>query len=261
MKEMNMARRYKKETKINKISNGANGILLIDKPEGPTSFDVVDKIRSQFKLKKVGHAGTLDPLASGLLIILIGKATKLSNKLTSFDKKYKFSCLLGTSTNTDDLEGKILSKKKIDNIDKEKLNAVLERYQGGLKQKVPRFSAAKINGKKLYELARANKEFNLPQKGIFIHNLKLNKIELPEIMLSVHCSKGTYVRSLCRDIGRDLGVGGCASRLRRISSGPFIVEDAVSLEILNNIDRRTLKTKIISLDDGNLQRYIQNTTT
>ena len=236
-----------------------NGVLIVDKPKGITSHDVVDIIRGGFKIEKVGHAGTLDPLATGLLVVLIGKATKLSNNLSGSDKEYEVSCLLGVKTDTDDLEGKIIKKQNQLNITKEDLEKALSKFKGKIKQKVPRYSAVKLKGKKLYELARKNKKFEAPVREVIIYDLDIIKFELPEVKLRVRCSKGAYMRSLSRDIGEVLGCGGCVSRLRRIISWPFSIDEAVKLKTLKNLDRPELEKLILPIKDNeSLQRFIQS---
>ena len=219
-----------------------NGILLIDKPAGPTSHDVVDIIRRRFKIKKVGHAGTLDPAATGLLVILIGTATKASGRLLNGDKEYEVICLLGTRTDTDDTAGKIESSQDNIAVSRRQVEQALEGFRGQIRQNVPRYSAVKVNGKKLYELARQGRQFSLPEKEVTVYELQIMKFNLPNVHLKIKCSKGTYVRSLCRDLGEFLGCGGCAAGLRRTRSEPFSVEDAVKLdEVKKMTDSQLLK--------------------
>lgn len=236
-----------------------NGILVVDKPANITSHDIVDIIREKLNIRKVGHAGTLDPLATGVLVVLIGRATKLSNRLTTSDKEYKVVCLLGTKTDTDDLEGRILRKSSPGNISKKKLNEALAKFKGKIKQKVPRFSAMKMRGKKLYELARKNKNFKLPEKEITIYKIEVLDFKLPEIKLKINCSKGTYIRSICRDLGEMLGCGGCADKLRRTKSFPFSEEEATDLNKIRKLNKKDIGSLIIPIaNNEDLQRLIKN---
>ncbi|MCD6223347.1 MAG: tRNA pseudouridine(55) synthase TruB [Deltaproteobacteria bacterium] len=218
-----------------------NGILLIDKEQGPTSFDVVYTVARKLNVKKVGHAGTLDPLATGLLIIGVGKATKILTFLSLGYKKYDVCMVLGVSTDTYDIEGKILHHKKI-NISEEKIKEVLNSFVGEIEQAPPPFSAVKYKGKKLYEYARrGEKVFTSPKKikiyNIFFHFMKENKV-----YFSVRCSKGTYIRSLVNDIGEKLKTGATVESLRRTESYPFTIKDAVKFSHLDK------KVSLISID-------------
>jgi tRNA pseudouridine55 synthase len=240
-------------------ANGVNGILVIDKPRGLTSHDVIDVIRETFKIKKAGHAGTLDPMATGVLVVLIGKATKLSAELASSDKEYEVDCLLGTTTETDDLEGRILEVKEEIRITKERLEETLSEFKGEIKQKVPRYSAKKVGGKKLYELARKKKNFVQPTKKVTIYKLEIIDFNKPVAKLKVSCSKGTYIRSLCRDIGKALGTGGCVSNLRRTVSGPFTLKDTLNLKKLKSLSKDKLDKIILPIKDHeSLFRFIQS---
>jgi tRNA pseudouridine55 synthase len=224
-----------------------NGALLIDKPQGLTSHDVVAFIRKRFKIKKVGHAGTLDPQASGLLVLLLGQATKKSNTFLNAAKAYEVDCRLGITTETDDREGRVIETFPLDNLTIEDVMRVIKSFEGEILQAVPRYSAVKLNGKKLYQLAREGKKFSLPQRTVNIYSIKVKKIELPFISLDVNCSKGTYIRSLCRDIGKELNCGGCVWQLRRIISEPFNINQALTLNKVKEMTRETLSEEIIEL--------------
>ena len=215
------------------------GILIIDKPEGLTSHDVVDFIRKKLSLRKVGHAGTLDPLATGLLVILIGKYTRKFREFMSFDKEYLATLTLGIRTDTGDAKGTIIGKLPYDDISEEKLRYVFKEFQGEIEQIPPMFSALKYKGKRLYQLAR--KGINVPRSArkIKIYNLELVSFNPPNVELRILCSKGTYIRSLAEDIGRRLGCGAFISRIKRIGLGPFKIKDAISLE---NIDESFLRS-------------------
>ncbi|SHH18559.1 tRNA pseudouridine(55) synthase TruB [Clostridium grantii] len=206
-----------------------NGVIIVDKPVGISSFDVIRRIKKATNIKKIGHTGTLDPLASGVLPICIGKATKLSNYLMSEKKTYRAELKLGVVTDTYDREGKILSENTIE-LSKEKVTEAIMSFVGEIKQIPPMYSALKINGKRLYELARQGIEVEREKRDITIYNIDIINMDLPYIIFDVQCSKGTYIRSLCYDIGEKLNVGGCMWNLRRISSGHFNIEESIELD-------------------------------
>lgn len=210
-----------------------DGILIIDKPQGLTSHDCVKKIRETFNIKKVGHAGTLDPMATGILILLLGKATRLFPDFSGFDKEYKATLTLGITTETGDIEGNIVKSQPYDYVKLERLLEVFDKFQGETEQIPPMVSALKYKGKKLYQLARKGIVIPRSPRKIFIHSLIMEKYNPPEIEFKVKCSKGTYIRKLGEDMGDLLGCGGCISRLRRIMAGPFGIEEAIKLEEAN----------------------------
>jgi len=227
------------------------GILLIDKPSGVTSHDVVDLVRRKLGVKKVGHAGTLDPLATGLLIILVGREyTKKQAEFMAGDKEYLVTGKLGMTTDTYDVEGNITSEaawEQTSQVTKLKVKKLLGSFTGIIKQQVPAFSAVKIKGKKLYELAREARKVkvqvkvkDLPIREVEIKELELVDFtadpvkQLAEFSLRVICSKGTYIRSLIHDFGQELGVGATVTALRRLKSGGFNVEEAVKLSSFNS---------------------------
>lgn len=234
-----------------------NGILIVDKPKGLTSHDIVDSIRRKFKLKRVGHAGFLDPAATGVLVILIGTATKFSNLFTNADKEYLVKCLLGVVTDTDDLDGQISVKTSHVKINRQEFEKALSNFKGKIKQKVPRFSAVKLKGKKLYQLARKGQGFELPEKEVSIYAIEIIEFDLPEVSLRIVCSKGTYMRAFCRDLGAFLGCGGCVSALRRIQSGPFSINDAVEFENLKTLNTHQLVKLLKPISDyESLQKFV-----
>lgn len=206
------------------------GVLLIDKPCGLTSHDVVDKVRRKLKMKRIGHAGTLDPMATGLLIMLVGKATKLSQYLMSLDKTYEGTIKLGESTNTYDGEGEVMTKRSVPSLTLEEVAAVVSSHLGDQYQKPPMFSAVKINGQPLYKMARQGKEVEREPRFIRISRFDVVRFDSPEVDFSLDCTKGTYVRSLANDIGEKIGCGGYLSGLRRIASDKFNLNDAITLE-------------------------------
>jgi len=214
-----------------------NGVLIIDKPEGWTSHDVVAKLRGALRIKRIGHGGTLDPMATGVLPIFIGTATRLSNTSTDADKEYIAGIKLGTVTDTQDITGNILSENEV-TVTLDDLKAILPRFTGPQKQIPPMFSAKKKDGKKLYELARKGIEVEREPRDIEIFELDLTT---QGDQFRVKCSKGTYIRTLCHDIGTALGCGAVMSSLRRTISGSYKIEDAHTLEtVLKAIEDNTI---------------------
>lgn len=228
-----------------------NGIILINKPKGITSRDVVNKISHKLKIKKVGHNGTLDPLATGVLVICIGKATKLNELLTSKTKEYIAEVTLGISTDTLDITGNVLQEKK-ENLKKEDLEKVINSYQKTYMQEVPKYSAVKVNGKKLYEYARNGEDVILPKKEVSIFNIELLNFEESKFTFKCLVSKGTYIRSLIKDILTDLNVIGTMSNLVRSKQGNFELKDTYTIDDIENN-----KYSIISIKDSlNLKTVI-----
>ncbi|MEW6618627.1 MAG: tRNA pseudouridine(55) synthase TruB [bacterium] len=210
-----------------------DGILNINKPAGMTSHDVVQCIRRLINQKKVGHAGTLDPQAEGVLILLLGKATKLSESLKSDSKEYLAEMKLGIKTTTQDAWGQIIEQKSNFTIQKKDIEKVLLDFEGEINQIPPMFSAIHHEGKRLYELARLGKEVERQPRKVKIFEIKLlNFIHQDEFRFKVTCSSGTYIRTLCADIGEALGVGGHLTSLKRIKSGNFKIEDSIGLKDL-----------------------------
>ena len=219
-----------------------SGILIIDKPESWTSQDVCAKLRGVFHERRIGHAGTLDPMATGVLPVFVGRATRAVEFASESDKEYVAGLRLGLVTNTQDTTGEALEEKPDTQASGAELESVLENFRGDILQVPPMYSAIKINGKKLYELARKGKEVERPPRPVTIHSLTVEGQQSPrDFLLRVRCSKGTYVRTLCHDIGWALGCGGCMSSLRRTMAAGFSLEDAVSLEaVLNASDPAAL---------------------
>ncbi len=206
-----------------------NGVLVIDKPEGPTSFDVVRKVRHALRIKKVGHTGTLDPLATGVLPLCLGDATKIAGFITEGDKSYDAVVTLGAETDTQDCQGKILKSAPVPALSKELLEAALQRFRGAFAQLPPMFSAVKVDGRRLYEAARAGEEVERETRQVTVHELLLRDFSATELRLSVRCSKGFFVRTLAHDLGQVLGCGAHIKALRRTASGPFQLQQAVPL--------------------------------
>ena len=217
-----------------------NGIIVINKEPGFTSHDVVAKMRGICGQKKIGHTGTLDPAAVGVLPVCLGSATKLCDLLTDKDKEYVAELLLGVETDTQDTTGQILREYPV-SVTPEQVRECAASFVGEIMQVPPMYSALKINGKKLYELARAGKEVERKSRPVTIKELEILKIRLPVIALRVVCSKGTYIRTLCADIGEKLGCGGTMQSLRRTRAGSFLLSDAIMLGELQRLkDERRL---------------------
>ena len=206
-----------------------NGILLIDKPESWTSNDVVQKLRGVLHEKRIGHAGTLDPMATGLLTVFVGRATRAVEFAESDKKRYLAGLRLGLKTDTQDITGTVLESCG-DAVSREELEAVLEDFRGEIRQTPPMYSAVRVNGKRLYELARKGQTVERPERTVSIFSLEILEKNGEDWMLEVECSKGTYIRTLCHDIGEKLGCGACLSSLRRTGAGIFSVEDAHTVD-------------------------------
>lgn len=211
-----------------KYNNNINGVILVNKPKGLTSRDVVNEVQKNLNTK-AGHTGTLDPLARGVLVVCLGKATKLTEMLTSTQKEYIAEVKLGYETDTLDVEGKTIEEKEI-NLTKDDLKKTLEKFTKTYNQEVPKYSAVKIKGKKLYEYARSGEEVTLPKKKVTIYDLSLLDYENGTIRFYTKVSKGTYIRSLIRDICHELNNLGTMSNLARISQGKYQIKDAFTLE-------------------------------
>ena len=207
-----------------------DGALLIDKPAGPTSHDIVDEIRDGFRIKKVGHCGTLDPNATGLLIMLLGRGTKLSEKLMSDDKVYSGWIKFGETTNSYDTDGDVLETKPVPPLSMDLLNEAAAGFIGDIMQQPPMVSAVKIGGVPLYKLARKGVEVERKSRLIHIYNFRFTQYEEPYAFFRVACTKGTYVRSLAHELGQKFGCGAHLATLRRVSSGKFDVADALKYE-------------------------------
>ncbi len=226
----------------------ADGIVNIYKEKGFTSHDVVAKMRGILKQKKIGHTGTLDPMAEGVLPVCLGKATKLCDMLTDRSKTYEAVLLLGTETDTQDTTGAVLSQSEVHATENQVREAVLS-FLGHYDQIPPMYSALKVNGKKLYELARAGKEVERKARPVEILEIRVDKIELPRATITVTCSKGTYIRTLCYDIGRKLGCGGCMESLLRTRVSGFCMEDSLTLKQIEELrDEGALEGHILPVD-------------
>src|SRR6266581_2822705 len=222
-----------------------DGAILIDKPSGPTSHDVVDAIRRQFGIKKVGHCGTLDPNATGLLVIVLGRGTKLSEKLMATDKVYEGALRLGETTTSHDADGELTASLPVPPLTLEQLNEVAAAFIGDQMQLPPMVSAVKKDGVPLYKLARTGIEVERKQRMIHIYNFRFSKYDEPVGEFRVACTKGTYVRTLAHDFGEKVGCGGHLSTLRRIVSGQFDVADALPLDQVLALSASELESRVI----------------
>ena len=212
-----------------------HGIINVYKEKGFTSHDVVAKLRGIVGQKKIGHTGTLDPDATGVLPVCLGKATKLCDLLTDKNKTYEAVLLLGKTTDTQDITGEVLEEKSTEALTEEKVREAIEGFIGGYEQIPPMYSALKVNGKKLYELAREGKVIERKARPVKILDIQILEIDLPKVRMEVSCSKGTYIRTLCHDIGEKLGCGGCMESLIRTRVSTFRIEDAKTLDEIETL--------------------------
>ena len=224
-----------------------DGALLVDKPAGPTSHDIVNEIRRRFGIKKVGHAGTLDPAATGLLIVLLGRGTKLSEKLMSSDKVYEGKIKFGEETDSYDADGELMNSLPVMPMTLDELNEGAESFTGDIMQEPPMVSAVKQGGVPLYKLARKGVEVERKARLIHVYSFEILKYEEPIAWFSVACTKGTYVRSLAHDLGKKLGCGAHLQTLRRVVSGKFDVDDAVYFEDLMEMSEKELEQHVIPM--------------
>ena len=227
-----------------------NGILIINKPKGYTSHDIVNVLRKKLNIKKIGHTGTLDPNATGVLPILIGQATKVSKYLIEHNKTYIAELKLGEKTTTGDIEGDIIENKFVPSLTKEKLEKVLKEFLGEQMQIPPIYSAIKINGKKAYEYAREGKTVNIEPREIEITNIDLIKFETNIVTFEVGCSKGTYIRVLCEDIATKLGTVGTMQNLCRVKVDDFNIEQSLTIEDIEEKGIEVVKKKLISIESA-----------
>jgi len=208
-----------------------NGIVIVDKPAGWTSQDVTAKLRGVLKTRRIGHGGTLDPMATGVLPVFVGRATRGVEFFEHAEKTYEAVLRLGITTDTEDVTGEVLTQQDV-NITEVQFQAVLEQFRGEIQQIPPMYSAIKVNGQKLCDLARKGREVERKPRTITIHRLECLEFTGGIARLLVHCSKGTYIRTLCKDIGEALGCGGCMAGLRRVQAGEYTIENAVPLQTL-----------------------------
>ena len=231
-----------------------NGIVNIRKEKGYTSHDVVAKMRGILKQKKIGHTGTLDPDATGVLPVCLGSATKLCDLITDKTKEYRTTFMLGMATDTQDISGSCLTKSEV-RVNDDEVRSTILSYIGEIDQIPPMYSALKVNGKKLYELARAGVEIERKARKITIYDIVIEKIELPYITMLVSCSKGTYIRTLCHDIGIDLGCGAVMTDLIRTRVDKYSIDDAITLDELQKINESGELINHLNLVENFFDKY------
>jgi tRNA pseudouridine55 synthase len=228
-----------------RVFDPLDGALLVDKPAGPTSHDVVDAVRKQFQIKKAGHCGTLDPNATGLLVLVLGRATKLSERLMATDKVYEGTARLGETTHSYDAEGEVIASAPVPPLNVEQLNQAAEGFLGDQLQTPPMVSAIKKDGVPLYKLARKGIEVERKPRLVHIYTFKFSAYQEPLAFFKVSCTKGTYVRTLIHDLGQKLGCGAHLAGLRRTASGKFDVTQAIALEDLFKLSKNELQERVI----------------
>lgn len=232
-------------------ASNLNGILVVDKPAGWTSHDVVAKARGITRQRRIGHTGTLDPMATGVLVLCLGQATRLVEYMTRHDKRYEGEITLGVTTDTDDAEGDELSRAPAPSLDDSALRRIENAFTGALQQRPPAYSAIKVGGKRSYARARAGEALELRARPVVVTELRLEVVQAGRLEIQVRCGPGTYIRSIARDIGETLGCGAHLSRLRRTSVGEFSLRDAVTLEDLSAaVESGTLFELLIQPDEG-----------
>ncbi len=222
-----------------------NGIVIVDKPQGWTSQDVTARLRRVFGTRRIGHGGTLDPMATGVLPVFVGRATRGVEFFEHAEKTYEAVLRLGLTTGTEDITGEVLNRRE-PQVTREALEAALENFRGEIFQVPPMYSAIKVNGQKLCDLARKGREVERKARPVTIHELKLGSFDGREAALEVRCSKGTYIRTLCKDIGESLGCGGCMAALRRVRAGEYGIDEAVPLQEL--LDTQTPQAYLREVD-------------
>jgi tRNA pseudouridine55 synthase len=229
------------------LATSPDGVLLVDKADGMTSHDVVALVRRQLGIKKVGHCGTLDPIATGLLLVTIGRGTKVQDLLMSEDKEYVGTLTLGATTTTQDRQGEVLETKPVPELHENEIRAAFDKFRGDFYQMPPMVSAKKHGGVPLYKLARQGKVVERDPRFVHVYRYTIDRIAPPDIDFSVLCSKGFYVRTYAHDIGTELGCGAHLKALRRTKSGRFNVEDAITIEEIKNSPREQVTSRILSL--------------
>ena len=231
-----------------------DGVLLVDKAEGMTSHDVVALVRRQLEIKKVGHCGTLDPIATGLLLLTLGRGTKIQDLLMSEDKEYVGTLTLGASTTTQDREGEIVEQRPVPHLSADQIRSAFEKYRGDFYQMPPMVSAIKHGGVPLYKLARQGKVVEREPRLVHVYRQSIDRIALPDIDFTVLCSKGFYVRTYAHDIGETLGCGGHLKTLRRTKSGRFTVDGAITVDEIRNGSRQDVLNRLLTLPEVSRMR-------
>jgi tRNA pseudouridine55 synthase len=231
-----------------------DGVLLVDKAEGMTSHDVVALIRRKLEIRKVGHCGTLDPIATGLLLLTLGRGTKIQDLLMSEDKEYAGTLMLGVTTSTQDRQGEVIDRRPVPPLETKQIRAAFEKFRDDFYQMPPMVSAIKHGGVPLYKLARQGKVVEREPRLVHVYRYAVDRIALPEIDFNVVCSKGFYVRTYVHDIGEELGCGGHLKSLRRVKSGRFDVEQAITVDKIRREPREEILSRILTLPDVSRMR-------
>jgi len=231
-----------------------DGVLLVDKAEGMTSHDVVALIRRKLEIRKVGHCGTLDPIATGLLLLTLGRGTKIQDLLMSEDKEYAGTLMLGVTTSTQDRQGEVIDRRPVPQLGASQIRAAFEKFRGDFYQMPPMVSAIKHGGIPLYKLARQGKVVEREPRLVHVYRYAVDRIALPEIDFNVVCSKGFYVRTYVHDIGEELGCGGHLKSLRRVKSGRFDVDQAITVDKIRRGPREEILSRILTLPDVSRMR-------
>jgi tRNA pseudouridine55 synthase len=231
-----------------------DGVLLVDKAEGMTSHDVVALVRRKLQVRKVGHCGTLDPIATGLLLITVGRGTKVQDLLMSEDKEYAGTFVLGVTTDTQDRQGGVIDQRAVPPLNEDQIRAAFEKFRGDFYQTPPMVSAKKYGGVPLYKLARQGKVVEREPRLVHVYRYTVDRIALPEIDFSVVCSKGFYVRTYVHDIGESLGCGAHLKSLRRTKSGRFDVANSITVARINEAPREEILSRLLSLPDVSRMR-------
>jgi len=231
-----------------------DGVLLVDKAEGMTSHDVVALVRRKLEIKKVGHCGTLDPIATGLLLLTLGRGTKIQDLLMSEDKEYVGTMTLGITTNTQDRDGEVIDQQPVPPLDNEQISAAFDKFRGDFYQMPPMVSAIKRDGVPLYKLARQGKVVEREPRLVHVYRHSVDKVDLPDIDFTVLCSKGFYVRTYVHDIGQTLGCGAHLKNLRRSKSGRFDVGHAVTVEQIRNGPKEEILERVLTLPEVSRMR-------
>lgn len=241
-----------------------DGVLIVNKHEGPTSHDIVNMVRKLYHTKKVGHTGTLDPMATGVLVVLIGRAAKAAEYLVSDEKKYEATLRLGITTDTEDITGKVLTEYNGQFPSENEVISTVKSFVGKGEQIPPMYSALKVDGKKLLDLARRGQEIERKPRPIEIYSIDCERINERDYKICVHCSSGTYIRTLCRDIGEKLGCGGTMATLCRTETGGFPISESVTVDELKSMDDTALTGRLIpteslfrTLDSVNLPKFYE----
>jgi len=227
-----------------------DGVLLVDKPTDHTSHDVIARLRGKLKMKRIGHAGTLDPMATGVLVVLVGKATRASQYLMSLDKEYTGTVKLGQVTNTQDAEGEVLETRPVPPLTEDEVRAAMKTFVGDQYQTPPMFSAIKIDGVPLYKMARKGEDVEREPRFVRVSSFELTRFALPELDFVLRCSKGTYVRTIAHDLGARIGCGGHISALRRTATGKFTIAQCLTLDQIQTLSLPEIEKRLMPVHEA-----------